>query len=80
MGIPSPVVGDVKAEIGVAPELLDQYRMAYYDTDAELLGEEFYQIENSQTHIPAGSVTSIPVTVKFHDTNLLDRENVTFCL
>lgn len=74
VGIPSPVAEDVKAEIGVAPELLDQYRMAYYDTVAELLGEEFYQIENSQTHIPAGSVTSIPVTVKFRDTNLLDRE------
>nr|WP_122119625.1 DUF1735 and LamG domain-containing protein [Alistipes megaguti] len=74
VGIPSPVVEDVKVEIGVAPELLDQYRMAYYDTDAELLGEEFYQIEDSQTRIPAGSVTSIPVTVKFRDTNLLDRE------
>lgn len=74
VGIPSPVAGDIKAEIGAAPDLLDRYRMAYYDTDAELLGEEFYLIENPQTRIPAGSVTSIPVTVKFRDTNLLDRE------
>lgn len=74
VGIPSPVVGDIEAEIGVAADLLDQYRMAYYDPDVELLGEEFYQIENPQTRIPAGSVTSIPVTVKFLGTNLLDRE------
>lgn len=74
VGIPSPVAGDIEAEIGVAADLLDQYRMAYYDPDVELLGEEFYQIENPQTRIPAGSVTSIPVTVKFLGTNLLDRE------
>ena len=74
VGIPTPESSDIDVEIGAAPDLLDRYRMAYYDTDAELLGVEFYRIENSQTRIPAGSVTSIPVTVKFLDTNLLDRE------
>ncbi|WP_196016879.1 DUF1735 and LamG domain-containing protein [Alistipes senegalensis] len=74
VGMPSPASSDICVEIGAAPDLLDRYRMAYYDTAAELLGKEFYQIENPQTRIPAGSVTSIPVTVKFLDTNLLDRE------
>lgn len=74
VGIPTPESSDIDVEIGAAPDLLDRYRMAYYDTDAELLGVEFYRIENPQTRIPAGSVTSIPVTVKFLDTNLLDRE------
>ena len=74
VGMPSPASSDICVEIGVAPDLLDRYRMAYYDTAAELLGKEFYQIENPQTRIPVGSVTSIPVTVKFLDTNLLDRE------
>ena len=38
VGIPTPESSDIDVEIGAAPDLLDRYRMAYYDTDAELLG------------------------------------------
>lgn len=72
-GIAKPVGQDISIGFAAAPELFDHYRQAFYDEDAVLLPEQYYQFGETQTKIQAGSVTSIPVTIKFVDVNLLDK-------
>lgn len=72
-GIAKPVGQDISIEFAAAPELFDHYRSAFYDEDVNLLPGEFYQFDQTQTKIQAGSVTSIPVTIRFVDVNLLDK-------
>lgn len=72
-GIAKPVGQDISIEFAAAPELFDHYRQAYYDQDVTLLPEQYYQFDETHTKIQAGSVTSIPVTIKFVDVNLLDK-------
>lgn len=38
-----------------------------------LLSEEFYRFDETKTKIQAGSVASVPVTIRFVDVNLLDK-------
>ena len=72
-GIAKPVGQDISIEFAAAPELFDHYRQAYYDEDVKLLSEEFYQFDETKTRIQAGSVASVPVTIRFVDVNLLDK-------
>ena len=72
-GIAKPVGQDILIEFAAAPELFDHYRQAFYDEDVKLLSEEFYQFDETKTRIQAGSVASVPVTIRFVDVNLLDK-------
>lgn len=72
-GIAKPVGQDISIEFAAAPELFDHYRQAFYDEDVKLLSEEFYQFDETKTRIQAGSVASVPVTIRFVDVNLLDK-------
>lgn len=74
VGIAKPVDRDITVTFAAAPELLDAYRAGYYDSEAVLLGEEHYTIENPVTEIKAGSVSGTPVTVNFFETAVLDRD------
>ena len=69
-GIAKPVGQDISIEFAAAPELFDHYRQAFYDEDVKLLSEEFYQFDETKTRIQAGSVASVPVTIRFVDVNL----------
>lgn len=72
-GIAKPVGQDISIEFAAAPELFDHYRQAFYDEDVTLLSEEFYRFDETKTKIQAGSVASVPVTIRFVDVNLLDK-------
>lgn len=72
-GIAKPVGHDISVEFAAAPELLDHYREAFYDKDVLLLSPEHYRLDELQTVIQSGSVTSAPVKIKFVDVNLLDK-------
>lgn len=74
VGIAMPVTHDIEVTFKPAPELLDTYRRAYYDSEAILLGGEHYKIDEPETVIKAGSVSGTPVRVDFVDTDLLDRD------
>ena len=74
VGVAKPAGNDIKVKFAAAPELLDTYRKAYYDSEAILLPEENYTIAEPETMIKAGSVTSTPVTVDFVELGLLDRD------
>ncbi|MCM1503044.1 MAG: DUF1735 and LamG domain-containing protein [Bacteroidales bacterium] len=49
---------DVNVTFRVAPELIDRYRMAYYDDNAKLLPESNYELQSFSVKIPAGSIKS----------------------
>ena len=53
--------------------MFDHYRQAYYDEDVKLLLRGVYQFDETKTRIQAGSVASVPVTIRFVDVNLLDK-------
>lgn len=69
-----PAPEQIEVVFGVAPELLDTYRMSYDDKAAVLLPEECYLLEDPVSIISAGSVAGSPVTVEFSNMNLLDRD------
>lgn len=73
-GIAKPAAEDITVEFAAAPELLGHYRQAFYDPDVLLLSAEHYLLEEPQTMIQAGSVTSAPVRIEFVDVNLLDKD------
>lgn len=72
-GIAKPVGQDISIAFAAAPELLDHYRRAFHDDGAKLLDAEYYEFDQTQTKIQAGSVESIPVSIRFVDVNLLDK-------
>lgn len=74
IGIASPEDHDVSATFRTAPELLDTYRKAYYDNNAELLPEGICTIENPVASIVSGTVESTPVTLEFSNTGTLDLD------
>ena len=76
LGIAKPLDQNVEIEIGVAPELLDHYRMAYYAPEAILLSENFYTIKESKTTIEVGNVKSAPIVVEFVNVDQLSRDEV----
>ncbi|WP_295937045.1 DUF1735 and LamG domain-containing protein [uncultured Alistipes sp.] len=74
VGIAKPVDNEIEVKFAAAPELLETYRLAYYDPEAIILPAEHYAIENPATTIQIGSVRSAPVTVEFINTGVLDRD------
>lgn len=59
-----------------SPELLDTYKLSFYDEDAVILPESKCVISEPDFVIEEGSVSSTPVNVQFTDLAELDRETV----
>lgn len=72
--IAKPERQPIEVEFAAAPELLETYRNAYYDSAVQLLPSEQYAIDEPRTTIKERTVASAPVAVRFIDLNLLDRE------
>lgn len=72
--IAKPEQQPIEVVFAPAPELLETYRNAYYDAQAELLPAGHYAIDEPRTILTEGTVASAPVAVRFIDLNLLDRE------
>lgn len=72
VGIAKPEESDIRVTFRAAPELLDTYRLAYYDPDALLLSEEHYDLSQAGTTIKKGNVAGEPLTLDFTNLEQLD--------
>ena len=72
VGMALPKEEDVNVQLARQPELLDNYRNAYYDYTAEILPAENYDLGDLKAVIPAGSVQSEPITLNFNNLDKLD--------
>ena len=75
LSMAKPVEHDITATLKVDASLVSVYNEAYYD-NAEMLPEGHYALENEQVAIPAGTILSDVVSVKFSKLDELDREKV----
>lgn len=73
--VPKPAEQDVRLVFKADPGLVTTYNTAFYD-DAELLGEEFYELTDADVLLSRGTVHSTEATLAFRDLNLLDRDKV----
>lgn len=64
LSMAKPVEHDITATLKVDASLVSVYNEAYYD-NAEMLPEGHYALENEQVAIPAGTILSDVVSVKF---------------
>lgn len=65
---PRPVEKQMEVTLCSAPELLETYKLAYYDDDVELLPEQNYELGDGKTVFYEGMAEADPFNVKF--TNL----------
>lgn len=72
-GMAKPIDEQVDLQFQAAPELVDHYNQAYYDT-AIALPVAFYEIPVTEAVIPVGAVRSNRIGVNFKSVNTLDRE------
>ena len=72
VGMALPKEEDVTVQLARQPELLDNYRNAYYDYTAEILPAENYDLGDLKAVIPAGSVQSEAITLNFTNLDKLD--------
>ena len=72
VGMALPKEEDVNVQLARQPELLDNYRNAYYDYTAEILPAENYDLGDLKAVIPAGSVQSEAITLNFTNLDKLD--------
>lgn len=72
VGMVSPLERDVKVTIGKAPGLLETYRNAWYNEDAQLLPDANCSIEGLDATISAGSVSSRSLDVELVKLDELD--------
>lgn len=75
LSMAKPVDHDITATLKADASLVSVYNEAYYD-NAEMLPEGHYALENEQVTIPAGTILSDIVSVKFSRLDELDREKV----
>lgn len=73
--VPKPAAQDIGLEFKADPGLVATYNAAYYD-EAEMLGEEFWELADGSAVLNRGTVHSSEVTVRFRDLDRLDREKV----
>ena len=59
-----------------APELLEDYKMSFYDEKAVALADTMCVIDNASVTVEAGAVSSAPATVTFTELEKLDRETI----
>ena len=72
VGMALPKEEDVTVQLARQPELLDNYRNAYYDYTAEILPAKNYDLGDLKAVIPAGSVQSEAITLNFTNLDKLD--------
>lgn len=69
VSIAQPLDYDIEVSVVKSPELLDTYRQAYYDSEAELLPEKYCDISAVKSVIKSGFVTSSEMDFKFVNLN-----------
>jgi len=75
LALAKPEAKDVSVSLKADASLVDMYNAAYYD-EAKSLPAEYYSLENTELVIPAGTVTSEAVMVRFKNLLDLDSEQV----
>ncbi|MBO8445361.1 MAG: DUF1735 domain-containing protein [Bacteroidetes bacterium] len=73
-GLAEPESEDIEVVFRAAPELLDKYRLAYYDENAQLLPEGHFSAEQMTAVIVAGNMTSSSLEFVFDGLDALDYE------
>lgn len=73
LALAKPEEKDINVSLKADMSLVEMYNAAYYD-EAQGLPAEYYSLENTELVIPAGTVTSEAVMVKFKDLLSLDSE------
>lgn len=71
--VAKPESQDITVTFRPAPELVDNYKQAYYDTVSIALPDGVCRIDEPTTTILAGNVQSSPVSVTFENVLSLDR-------
>lgn len=71
--VAKPESRDITVTFRPAPELVDNYKHAYYDTVSIALPDGVCRIDKPTTTILAGNVQSSPVSVTFENVLSLDR-------
>lgn len=69
VSIAQPLDYDIEISVVKSPELLDTYRKAYYDENAELLPEKYCDISSVKSVIKSGFVSSSEMEFKFVNLN-----------
>lgn len=72
--IAKPESHDISVTFRVAPDLVEDYKTAYYDTEAVALPDNICRIDEPTARILTGGVQSTPVTVAFENVLSLDRK------
>lgn len=74
VSLAKPEAFDINVKIVPAPEMLDIYRVAYYDAEAEILPKECYTMSATETTISAGGMSSPELPIKFSNLGMLDAK------
>ncbi len=72
--IAKPESHDISVTFRAAPDLVENYKTIYYDSEVIALPDGICRIDEPQATIPAGSVQSTAVTVNFDQVTTLDRK------
>lgn len=75
LALAKPEEKDINVSLKADVSLVEMYNAAYYDK-AQGLPAEYYSLENTELVIPAGTVTSEAVMVKFKNLLNLDSEQI----
>ena len=75
LALAKPEEKDINVSLKADMSLVEMYNAAYYD-EAQGLPAEYYSLENTELVIPAGTVTSEAVMVKFKNLLNLDSEQI----
>ncbi len=74
VGLAEPEESDINVVFRAAPDLLDRYRLAYYDETARLLPEGHFSAAQMTAVISSGNMSSTPIEFIFDGLDLLDYE------
>lgn len=74
IGMAIPEQADVKITVAPAPELIDTYKKAFYDSESELLPASCYSLSATSVSISAGNVKATDIPVDFKDLRSLDLD------
>ena len=76
VAVAKPLDNDIDVTVVKSPELLDTYRMAWYDETAELLPDANCNLEGLSTVLRKGDVTSKDIELTFTGLDKLDYSKV----
>lgn len=75
VGVAKPENKDIDVRLVADAGMLNTYRNAYYDPDAEMLPAEHYDLSTAQLKIKQGDVASEVLTLEFTGLDRLDIDN-----